>query len=289
MDYVIFWDGNADYHALSIFNPDGSVYDNANLFIKGGDIDGNGLASCLAIANSHHFTIADITLHNGLKSGLCITRETGGHLYELVANNVYCKSTISSLAGNIGIDCQTSDCHFTDCIVVDYTKGIRSSGGANRFTRCHVWGGTVPPKGMSFKAWSDAYALRKVLEGKGEWTAEKERRHLALGVPEMLPNSVAFESIGPANVFDGCYADTAEIGYNINASTRMIGCNFFNNQLMGMKKSIAINHTSGKLQVLMSSFRATAGFEILYSGNIDDVDWSMNEVCGFTENVFDKN
>lgn len=84
MDYVIFWDGNADYHALSIFNPDGSVYDNANLFIKGGDIDGNGLASCLAIANSHHFTIADITLHNGLKSGLCITRETGGHLYELV-------------------------------------------------------------------------------------------------------------------------------------------------------------------------------------------------------------
>ena len=47
MKYVLFWDGAADYHALSVFNPDGSVYDNANLFIKGGDIDGNGLASCL--------------------------------------------------------------------------------------------------------------------------------------------------------------------------------------------------------------------------------------------------
>jgi hypothetical protein len=58
---------------------------------------------------------------------------------------------------------------------------------------------------------------------------------------------------------------------------------------MGMKKSIAINHTSGKLQVLMSAFRATAGFEILYFGRIDDVDWSMNDVSGFTENVFDKN
>ena len=71
MKYVVFWDGAADYHALSVYNPDGSVYDNQNLFIKGGDIDGNGLASCLAIANSHHFTLADITLHNGLVTGLC--------------------------------------------------------------------------------------------------------------------------------------------------------------------------------------------------------------------------
>ena len=105
----------------------------------------------------------------------------------------------------------------------------------------------------------------------------------------MLKNSIAFDIQGGYNILDGCYADTAEIGYNINASTRMIGCDFFNNKLMGMKKSIAINHTSGKLRVLMSAFRATAGFEILYSGNIDDVDWSMNEVSGFTENVFDKN
>jgi hypothetical protein len=280
MDYVIFWDGNADYHALSIFNPDGSVYDNANLFIKGGDIDGNGLASCLAIANSHHFTIADITLHNGLKSGLCITRETGGHLYELVANNVYCKSTISSLAGNIGIDCQTSDCHFTDCIVVDYTKGIRSSGGANRFTRCHVWGGTVPPKGMSFKAWSDAYALRKVLEGKGEWTAEKERRHLALGVPEMLPNSVAFESIGPANVFDGCYADTAEIGYDIRSSALIVNSGFYNNPRMNLRKSTVIVHRGGDLRVAFCDFRGGANCEKLYEGSGKNIEWVSSRASG---------
>ena len=37
MDYVVFWDGAADYHALSVFNPDGSLYDNPNLFIRGGD------------------------------------------------------------------------------------------------------------------------------------------------------------------------------------------------------------------------------------------------------------
>ncbi len=174
MKYVIFWDGAADYHALSVFNPDGSVYDNANLFIKGGDIDGNGLASCLAIANSHHFTLADITLHNGLRSGLCVTRETGGHLYELIANNVYCKCTMSGLAGNVGIDCQVADSHFTDCIVVDYTTGIRSGGGANRFTRCHVWGGTVPPKGMGIKEWSDAYAQKMLSDPNAAVTEEKE-------------------------------------------------------------------------------------------------------------------
>ena len=105
----------------------------------------------------------------------------------------------------------------------------------------------------------------------------------------MLKNSIAFDIQGGHNILDGCYADTAEIGYNINASTRLIGCDFFNNKLMGMKKSIAINHLQGKLQVMMSNFRATAGFEVLYSGNKEDVEWSMNCVNGFAENVFAKN
>jgi hypothetical protein len=161
-------------------------------------------------------------------------------------------------------------------------------GAANRISRCHLWGGTVPPESHSVEEWSEIYGERKqkLLNGvygndnNGEYENE---------TPEMLKNSIAFDIQGGYNILDGCYADTAEIGYNINASTRMIGCDFFNNKLMGMKKSVAINHTSGKLQVLMSAFRATAGFEILYSGRIDDVDWSMNDVSGFTENVFDKN
>ena len=277
MNYVIFWDGSADYHALSVYNADGSIYDNLNLFIKGGDIDGNGLASCLAIANAHHFTLADIALHNGRVSGLCVTTQTGGHLYELIANNVYCKCTMSGLAGNIGIDCQVADSHFTDCLVVDYTKGIRSGGGANRFTRCHVWGGTVPPKGMGFKEWSDAYARRKRAR---KWTQDDERAYLAQGVPEMLPGSVAFECIGGANVFDGCYADTAEIGFDVRNGAFIINSGFFNNPRMNLRKSTAIVHRGGRLHVAFGRFCGAAGCEKLYEGSGKNVEWISTEVSG---------
>ena len=288
MDYVVFWDGAADYHALSIYNPDGSICDNLNVFIKGGDIDGNGLASCLAIANSHHFTLADISLHNGLATGLCVTRETGGHLYELIANNVYCKCTKSGLAGNIGIDCQVSDCHFTDCIVVDYTKGIRTAGGANRFTRCHVWGGTVPPKGMGFREWSDIYARRKRMEGARKWTAEEECAHLAKGVPEMLPGSTAFEVLGHACVFDGCYADTAEIGFDIHNSASLMNCGFFNNPRMNLRKSTVIVHRGGRLRVAFCDFYGGAKCEKLYAGDGKGVAWICNQVSGGADMAADE-
>jgi len=280
MDYVVFWDGDADYHALSIYNPDGSVYDNANLFIRGGDIDGNGLASCLAITNSHHFTLGDITLHNGLVTGLRVTRETGGHLYELIANNVYCKCTMSGLAGNIGIQCDMSDCHFTDCVVVDYTKGISSPGGANRYTRCHVWGGAVPPPGMGLKEWSDAYARRKKLETEHKWTEEEEKAALALGVPEMLQGSTAFECIGGNNVFDGCYADTAEIGYDVRNGAVIVSSGFYNNPRMNLRKSTAIVHGGGILRVAFGDFRGATGCEKLYEGTGKDVEWVCSGASG---------
>lgn len=288
MDFVLTYNADGNYHNLTLFNEDGSVYDNLGLFIKGGDIEGNGKSSCLAITNAHHFTISNIALHNGKEYGLYIGGKNKGHIYELVCNNVYCKCTQKGLAGNIGIWSDKHDAHFNDCFVIDYTVGMRIIGSANRISRCHLWGGTVPPENFSVEEWSGIYGERKqkLLNGvygndnNGEYENE---------TPEMLKNSIAFDIQGWYNILDGCFADTAEIGYNINASTHMIGCAFFNNILMGMKKSIAINHTSGKLRVLMSSFRATTGFEILYSGNIDDVDWSMNEVSGFAENVFDKN
>jgi len=280
MDYVVFWDGGADFHALSVYNPDGSIYDNPNLFIKGGDIDGNGLASCLALANAHHFTLADVTLHNGKAFGLRVTREKGGHLYELVANNVYCKCTVSGLAGNVGIECQMSDCHFTDCFVIDYTKGIRATGSSNRFTRCHVWGGTVPPKGMGFKAWSDAYARRKRLEVARKWTAEDARAHLALGVPEMLPGSTAFECFAGANVFDGCYADTAEIGFDVRAPAVIVNSGFYNNPRMNLRKSTAVVHRGGRLRVAFCDFRGGANCEKLYEGSGKNIEWVGNDVYG---------
>lgn len=279
MDYVLTWDGWGDYHALTVFAADGTVADNLGRFIRGGEIDGNGLASCLRIGSSHHFTLADITLRNGVRTGLEVSRWNGGHLYELIANNVYCKCNLSGLAGNVGIDCQVSDCHFTDVVVVDYTTGVRVKGSSNRFTRCHVWGGTVPPKGMDLKAWSEFYGENKkkrwasLYPGgrKSVWTDEDERNLLAKGVPEMLAGSVAFDIVGGRNTFDGCYADTAEIGYWVKASATICHSGFFNNPLMGLRKSTAIVHARGRLVAGYCDFNGGAGCEKLYEAT--GADW----------------
>lgn len=283
MDFVLTWDGFADYNRLVLFNADGTIYDNLGLFIRGGEIDGNGLASCLRLGNAHHFTLSNIAFHNGLKAGLEVTRRNKAHLYELVANNVYCKCNMPGLAGNIGIDCQVCDCHFTDIVVVDYTIGIRAGNSANRFTRCHIWGGTVPPKGMGVREWSEYYGRNKAKRYSStgvKWSAEDEADLLAKGVPEMLEKSIAFKIDAGENVFDGCYADTAEIGFLIGGNTTIVHCGFFNNPLMGLRKSTAIVHKYGKLTVAYSNFRGWAGCEKLYEGDGKNVVWEHSTASG---------
>jgi hypothetical protein len=278
MEFVLEYNSDKNYHALTLFDARGEVYDNLGLFIRGGDIEANGMASCLAITNAHHFTLENIALHNGVKYGLYVGGERGGHIYELLCNNVYCKCTLKGLSGNVGIWSDKHDAHYNDCFVVDYTVGMRMLGAANRLTRCHLWGGTVPPKSISVKEWSDIYAERKVKLNNGVYEEIKEEYQNE--VPEMLIDSVAFDIQGWFNVLDGCYADTAEIGYLINADTRMTNCDFFNNKLMGLKKSTAIKHMGGKLKVVSCTFRGTVGTEILYEGKNTDVVWLANEVSG---------
>lgn len=286
MDFVLSYEAVGNYSALTLFNEDGSVYDNLGLFIKGGDIDGNGKASCFAITNAHHFTLSDITFHNGKEYGLYIGGEKGGHIYELVCNNVYCKCAMKGLSGNIGIWSDRHDAHFNDCFIVDYTVGMRIMGSANRISRCHIWGGTVPPHNCSVKDWSEIYAERKNALANGVYGEDAKEKDYENEVPEMLINSIAFDIKGWFNILDGCYADTAEIGYNINADTRIMGCDFFNNKLMGLKKSTAINHIKGNLSVTMCNFRATVGTEVLYSGDNKSLLWDKNLVLGFKENPF---
>lgn len=287
MDFVVEYCAEGDYHALTLFNEDGSVYDNLGLFVKGGDIDGNGLASCFSITNAHHFTITNTAFHNGKKYGLHVGGDRGGHIYELVCNNIYCKCTMKGLSGNIGIFSDRHDAHFNDCIVVDYTTSMQIWGSANRITRCHLWGGTVPPENYSVEEWSSIYGERKkkLLNGVyGEIKQEEYNNE----VPEMLKESVSFDIRGGFNILDGCYADTAEIGYLIGGSTRMINCDFFNNKLMGLKKSTAIKHLKGNLAVISCAFRGTVGTEMLYEGDGQNVEWNMNTVRGIAENPFEK-
>ncbi len=279
MDFVVTYDGLSDYHALSIFNEDGSIYDNLGLFIDGGDIDGNGFASCLKITNAHHYTLTNIALHNGNKYGLYVG-SADGHIYELICNNIYCKCTMKGLSGNVGIYSDRSDCHYNDCIVVDYTIGMHMGGSSNRLSQCHIWGGTVAPKKLSMKEWSDIYAERKKSLRSGLYTYSRLGEEIHNDTPEMLIDSVAFSIKGAHNILDGCYADTAEVGYMIFADTRLISCDFFNNGLMGLKKSTAIKHIGGKLTVMASTFRGPVGTEKLYDGIESNVEWISNSVIG---------
>ena len=115
-----------------------------NLTFRGGTLDADGKASCLAIDNYRHFTLENATFLNGRVYGVGIEMEGLG--YEMTARNLYFKTLIPGLAGNTALYTKGGDSQYTDIIVVDYTVGIRVLyGGANRFTRCHIWGGPIKP------------------------------------------------------------------------------------------------------------------------------------------------
>ena len=118
--------------------------------------------------------------------------------YEIFGNNLYFICNMPGLAGNVAFLTYLGDSHFTDMVVVDYTVGIRNaSGGANRYTRCHVWGGPVRKPGTNES--------------------------------EYLPNSIAFDLGGGETLLDACYADTAMIGYLVRSSARIVNCAYYNN------------------------------------------------------------
>ena len=190
-----------------------------NMFIIGGQIDGNALAGCMMLDGFFHYTLRDTTFLNGRKYGLSVCGENCGGA-ELVANNLYFKCIKPGLAGNTAVYIRGGDSHYTDCIVVDYTIGFHlAKGGSNRLTRCHVWGGLLP-------------APRK-------------------GEPrEMLKESINFKINGAAAILRDCYADTGEIGFDIDAwDTRILGCSYFNNKVFGLDNITVFRHKYGRLLV----------------------------------------
>lgn len=233
---------------------DACVQNNAahdyNVFVSGGVVDGNGLASCMRLTGFAHLTLKDATFLNGREAGL---RVVGG--YELIANNLYFKCVMSGLAGNVAVDIQGGDSHYTDCVVVDYTVGFNvARGGSNRLTRCHVWGGPLP-------------ALKP-------------------GEPrEMLKDSVNFR-IGDkagSTILRDCYADTGKVGYEIGGwDTRMLGCSYFNNYGFKLDDVTVIRHLRGRLLVSEGAFVKTSPKCTVYEG-CGQVEWSSMSYSGFSD------
>ncbi len=238
-------------------NGDSSGIADHNLFIRGGDIDGNGLASCAHVMGLRHFTIADATFRNGKSVGLqfgdpALERAIEGG-YEIVANNLYFICDKPGLAGNVGLLTNIGDSHFTDIVVVDYTVGIRDIKWSNRFTRCHVWGGLVK------KAGTDK--------------------------PEMLENSIAFDLRGSDAVLDDCYADTAMTGFLVHDDTRVFDCSYYNNWRFEMDGPTVFRHERGVLIVTGGRFSKNSPHALLYEAGPDagSLVWRDNRVLGFAE------
>lgn len=188
-----------------------------NLFIRGGEFNGNGLANGLHVAHMWHMTLADFTVRNGRRVGLQLGEKDGRFGCETIANNLYFICDMHGLVGNIGFVTYIGDSHFTDMVVVDYTIGIANyGGGSNRYTRCHVWLGMLKdPK---------------------------------TNQPEMMPGSVSFDVCGA--LLDDCYADTAEIGYRVRGDTRLLNSSFYHNyKLVPVDNPLVISHESGSLLV----------------------------------------
>ena len=192
-----------------------------NLFIRGGVFDGNGFANGALVMGVRHFTLADTTYRNGRKVGLQLgdsdLPDNVSRGYEVIANNLYFICTMPGLAGNVGFLTYIGDSHFTDLVVVDHTVGIRDCRWSNRFTRCHVWGGPV--------------------------------RNPKTGLPEYLPDSIAFDLHGYDAVLDDCYADTAMIGFNVCAMARLVNCGYHNNWRFRMDNPVVIWHRKHRLLV----------------------------------------
>ena len=220
-----------------------------NLFVEGGQLDGNGLASCMSLGNYHHFTLKDTAFLNGRRYGLRV--DGFGHGYELIATNLYFKCVRPGLAGNTAVYTSGGDSHYTDCVVVDYTIGFHLDGGAgaNRLTRCHVWGGPIPPPAPG-------------------------------ALPEMLADSINFKIEDGGSILRDCYADTGQIGFYIRGDARLLGCSYFSNPHFKLDHITMIKHVGGRLLVKDARFAKTAPDVKAYEG-CGSVVWQDVTYCGF--------
>jgi hypothetical protein len=194
MDYVLSYNGEKQEDINSLI--EGRRM--RNLYLKGGVIDANGLANGVYIQRVCHYTLSDMHILNGKKYGL----HTGDTGCELIGSNLYINCTMPGLKGNVGMCLTMGDCHYHDCVIVDYTVGVEIYGGSNRLDRIHVWGGPVrTPEDHNIS------------------------EYLLDSISFHVPFKHGFHDV----VLRDCYADTACIGFLIEDHTRMYGCSYFNN------------------------------------------------------------
>jgi hypothetical protein len=207
-------------------------------FIRGGAIDGNGLASCLSLEDSCRQSLDDIKILNGKNYGLHV----GANAEEVVAKGLYFICRKHGLAGNTAMLVQGDGGHYTDIHILDWTTGVVVAGRSNRLTRFHVWGGSLSPSTPG-------------------------------DIPEMLPGSTSFHIEGDSTILRDCYADTAQTGFDIGGATgvRILGCSYYNNSAYGLNDLTIIRQTGNSAALLVANcvFTRSGSGECItvYDGN----------------------
>ena len=142
---------------------------------------------------------------------------------------------MEGLAGNVALNTNHTDSHYTNLVIVDYTIGVMDlCGGSNRYTRVHVWVGALP---------------------------------------EYVPNSICYVLKGYTPDYgeiylESCYADTGEIGFDLYTHVRMVGCAYFNNySLTKLDHTTCVRNNSQKPVLIADSiFTKMSPNAIFYSG-----------------------
>lgn len=229
------------------------VWKTWNQFFRGGIIEADGLASCLALDGFSPYCMRNVTFLNGRRYGLRVNGEAGGG--GIFASELYFRCTKRGLAGNTALYSSGCDGTYTDCLVVDWTVGFRMDGGGNRLTGCHAWGGTIPPPA----------------EGR---------------LPEMLENSVCFHIRGWDNLVRDGYADTATIGYLVEGrGIQILGSWFLNNTTFKLRDTVIVDQRAGDLVVADCRFANSPGTTVYRGRPGSKVAWHDMVYRGFGKNA----
>ena len=207
-------------YVLRVGNGGAEPYLGFLCFIRGGAIDGNGLASCLSFDGYARQSFEDIKFFNGKQYGLHV----GSASPDVIAKGLYFLCRKHGLAGNTAMLLQGDGGHYTDIHILDWTTGAVVTGRSNRLTRFHAWGGSLSP----------------AIPGD---------------IPEMLPGSTSFRIEGDSTILRDCYADTSQTGFDIRGAVdvRILGCSYYNNRDYGLNDLTILRQTGGSEALLVAN------------------------------------
>ena len=171
-------------------------------------IYGEGVIDCnkkanigISLGGYRHYKVHGLTILDFLRYGIVSKGNDVNYAVELFAKDLYIEIRNNNTNINAtGILVNSTDNHFSDIFIVDCLTGIDCPSYSNRFYRIHHW--------------------------------MRDR------IKDADLGCISFNDTGSDNTWDTCYADTSNIGFNMNGGSTYINCICFNSPFFRAKNSI---------------------------------------------------